>query len=616
MNPSASPVPIGENVMNSSPAVPIGVGIDTARYGHRVHFLHADKQPAAKPFTFKESSQGHAQVRQALEQLEQRHGKVHFHIRLDAAGQYASNLERFLRSLPFDKTLSIGEPKRNRDYCKVHFPKRKSDAVEAEACARFAIVEQPKATPPIPEAFVPLRELVSALESQVKQETRLLNRLHNLLSRVFPELATIAAELSACWVLKLLAKYPTAQRIAAARRAALLAIPHLTEDLADKLQAAARTTVASVQGDLIEELVQQSVQKIQCSQRDSQRLKALVERAFDALPASPHRQIETIIGIGKITAAVLVAKLINLDHLHRPESLVGYFGVFPEENSSGVDKHGQPLPPGTRHMSRKGNDLVRRYLWCAAWSAIQHNPVIRDLYRRQCVKGKSGAVALGHCMAKLLHQVFAVWKTDRPFAVPQTPTPAVPSAAPAQQPETAAPAQQEAVGRKGQRPKGQRPKKQAVTTATANVPAASSAGNTSEPVPPAAPATPAPAQAAPPSATSSRSFPVDFAELRQQITIEQVLREMGWWDCLTGQGAQRRGPCPIHGSSHADSRSFSVHVHNNLFHCFAANCGAHGNALDLWAQKQGIPILDAARDLAKRLHLQPRNREEEPVSNP
>ena len=28
---------------------------------------------------------------------------------------------------------------------------------------------------------------------------------------------------------------------------------------------------------------------------------------------------------------------------------------------------------------------------------------------------KRGDVALGHCMRKLLHLVFAVWKTDRPF---------------------------------------------------------------------------------------------------------------------------------------------------------------------------------------------------------
>src|SRR6059058_4030410 len=66
-------------------------------------------------------------------------------------------------------------------------------------------------------------------------------------------------------------------------------------------------------------------------------------------------------------------------------------------------------------MSRKGNDLVRSYLWNAARSAIQHNPAVRALYRRLRAKGKRGDVAMGHCMRKLLHLVYAVWKTDRPF---------------------------------------------------------------------------------------------------------------------------------------------------------------------------------------------------------
>ena len=121
----------------SSPAsVPIGVGIDTARYGHRVSFLRADRQPAAKAFTFKESQQGHAQLRQAMEQLQLHHGQVHFYIHLDTAGQYANNLERFLRSLPFDKTVSIGEPKRNKPEALVGyfgvFPEENSSGVDKD----------------------------------------------------------------------------------------------------------------------------------------------------------------------------------------------------------------------------------------------------------------------------------------------------------------------------------------------------------------------------------------------------------------------------------------------------------------------------------------------------
>src|SRR5215469_12593042 len=144
-------------------------------------------------------------------------------------------------------------------------------------------------------------------------------------------------------------------------------------------------------------------------------LSQLLVAAFSDLPASPHVQILTIPGIGEATAAALVAKIVDIDRFATPNHLVNYFGIFPEESSSGVDKQGKPLPVGTLVMSRKGNDLVRSYLWNAARSAIQHNPAVGALYRRLRARGKRGDVALGHCMRKLLHLVFAVWKTDRPF---------------------------------------------------------------------------------------------------------------------------------------------------------------------------------------------------------
>src|SRR5262245_11032337 len=66
-------------------------------------------------------------------------------------------------------------------------------------------------------------------------------------------------------------------------------------------------------------------------------------------------------------------------------------------------------------MSRNGNDRVRGYLGNAARSAIRGNPAVRALDRRLKAKGQRGDVAIGHCMRKLLHLVFAVWKTNRPF---------------------------------------------------------------------------------------------------------------------------------------------------------------------------------------------------------
>jgi DNA primase len=108
---------------------------------------------------------------------------------------------------------------------------------------------------------------------------------------------------------------------------------------------------------------------------------------------------------------------------------------------------------------------------------------------------------------------------------------------------------------------------------------------------------------------------IDFAALRRQVTIEQVLRHLGHLDSLRGSGPQRRGPCPVHGSSRPGSRSFSVNFQKNVFRCFCPDCGAHGNVLNLWAAVHHLPLGEAARHLAQTfgLDLQSGIREEATV---
>jgi transposase len=578
--------------VSAAPLDRIGVGIDTARYGHRVSFLRPDRQPAAKPLTVLENHAGYRGLQQRLEQLHQQHPQAHFHVRIDAAGQYAANLEHFLRALPLPVTISIGEPKRNKDYQKAHFPKRTTDDTESQAMARFAVVEQPPATPAVPAPLTLLREIAARLQAQVKQTTQAVNRLHNLLARVFPELATLAEDFSAHWVLHLLDHYPTAERIAHAHLSSLEQIPYLPKDQAEPLHQAARRSVGSLHGEVAETLVRELVTQVRHASLHEEKLRQLLTEAFAALPSGGQQQLLTIPGIGTATAAVLTAKIMDIERFVSAEHLVGYLGVFPQEDSSGVDKHGQPLPAGTLRMSPKGNDLVRGYLWNAARAALQHNPAIRALYRRLKAKGKRGDVALGHCMRKLLHLVFAVWKTNRPFDEKHFPwePPAPPSPPPAT--PAAAAGNDKAVGHTQALPA-----QPVVTTAASTVEQA---------VPPVKPAAaPAPAGPAP------RPW-VDFALLREQITLEQVLRHLGLFAGLRGRGQQLRGPCPVHGPPGTKDRTFSVHLGKNVFQCFQAECGVHGNVLDLWAAVQGLPLYEAAVHLAATFGLR-RNREEEPV---
>jgi transposase len=559
-----------------APTVFIGVGFDTSRYGHHVTFLRADLQPACPPCEFAESRQGYERLLRLFHNVQQGLAAVHFHIRIDAAGQYATNLEAFLQALPFPKTITVGEPARNQSYRKALFPKRKADPIESLCAARFALVEKPKPSPTTAAPFHHLREIVQRLEGQGRQSTRLTNQLHNLLARVFPELGLIVADLQARWLLQLLSRYPTPEQLARARLSTLAAIPYVSEDKVEKMQAAAADTVASFRGEAAAALVQQLVSQLQDSLAAEAKLHELMTTAYQQLPEPNH--LSSIPGIGAATAAVLTAKMVHCARFATPDHVVAYFGIFPEQEASGIDKDGHAKPGRHTHMSRKGNDLVRKYLWNAAKAAIRFNPAVRALYQRLRARGTRGDVALGHCMRKLLHLALAVWQTGKPFDPAHYPWQTGKAATTPANEKTA-----------GHNPGGS-PGSSVVTAAASTI--------TPPPTPHKASVEPTPLPAPEPAAGG-----IDYAALRSQISMEQVLAQLGCLTRLKGSGVQRRGPCPIHAAADARQRSFSVNLQKKVFHCFHPPCGAHGNVLDLWAAVHRLPLYEAARHLADTLQV-------------
>jgi transposase len=547
----------------------LGVGIDTARFGHHVTFLREDKQPAAKPLSITESRSGYQQLQAQLEQLHRRYPEAHIHLRIDAAGQYAANLETFLRSLKhLPMTISVGEPKRNKDYHHAHSPKRQSDATESYAMARYAVVERPDESFGKPASFAALRRVAARVQAQTKQSTRLTNQLHETLSASFPELATLVSDISTGWVLELLAQYPTAERIAAARLRSLEKIPFLKAEKAKQLHEAAKQSVGTFRGEIAEELIRVLVGELRHSLTEEARWRKLLEKAFEALPDGTHQQIVSISGIGKQTAAAIVATAVSIERFETDNHLVGYYGVFPQELQSGVDKFGRPIPPGKKIMCRKGNDLVRGLLWqCAKCASAENggNPAVRALYLRRLAAGDTPQIAWGYCMTKLLRQVFAVWSSGQPF-----------------------------------NPKHET-KRQEIKTEASGLKDESSDGKE---------VTKAPACLEPVSATDCRApgvpgqvrrDPIDYAALREQVSFERVLNHLG----QRVNGSQHRGPCPLHEPHAKRGHSFSVNLKRNAFRCFDTGCRAQGNVLDFWSAYRQLPLYEAAVDLARtfQIHL-------------
>ena len=577
----------------------IGVGIDTSRYGHYAAFLRHDLQPAAAELQFAESAAGYAQLRQRLERIVQRYHTVHFVIRIDAAGQYADNLLHFLHGLKNPGTdaarlanatlvISCGDPQRNKNYRAALFGSQKSDPLEARAAARYGISERPAATQPMSVELRTLRQVAARLQAVCRQRTRLVNQLHHLLALTFPELALLVKDIGAGWVLELIRRYPTAQLLAAANEQQLADVPYLPHQHIASLLELARSSIGSLQGPTMQELVRDQVRQLGDVRARQRHLEKLLVSGYQALPQANH--LDTIPGIGDVTAAILTAFIADIDRFRHEGKLVAYFGILPIEVASGVDRDGKPRGPKRYVMSRRGNDLVRRYLWMAGLSAVCHNPAVRALYARVVAKhSRHKAIAIGHAMRKLLHLAFAVWKSGKPFDPEHYPwqTPAHLD----EEPEAVTDEPVSDIPMSGNEPAA------GLTPEMPAKPEVTAAGSiTSTPAGQRRPQDPA-------------SRYLDFAHLKRQLPIERVLDHLGLSSGLRGRGPQRRGPCPIHRGD-ARGRTFSVHLGDNVFCCHDKACGKSGDVIDLWACVNSMSLRDAALDLVQTFNLEPAPREQ------
>jgi hypothetical protein len=351
------------------------------------------------------------------------------------------------------------------------------------------------------------------------------------------------------------------------------------------------------------ELVTDQVRQLRDCRARQKRLETLLVAAYRRLPRPNH--LDTIPGIGAVTAAVLTAFILDIERFESPAKLVAYFGTLPTEVASGVDRDGKPRGPRRYVMSPRGNDLVRRYLWMAALSAVRHNPAVRALYARVVQKhpGKK-AIAIGHGMRKLLHLVFAVWKTGKPFDKDHYPWDAPAHVEP---PEALCPEHEQTLPPPAPSasdiplsPKRQAAGHKPVAPARTVVTAARAITSTPDNIQPAA---------VPPAAQRSRgdddgSVYLDFAHLKQQLPMTRVLEHLGLSARLRGRGAQQRCACPIHRAD-GRGRTFSVHLTDNVFHCFDPACAKQGDVIDLWAALHQLSLRQAALDLVQTFDLEP-----------
>jgi transposase len=117
----------------------------------------------------------------------------------------------------------------------------------------------------------------------------------------------------------------------------------------------------------------------------------------------------SIPGIGRWTAARVLAEIEEVRTAVDARQLAAYAGLTPRERTSGSSVHHPP------RLAKTGNSRLRRALYFPAMVAMRHNPAVHALAERLRARGKRPMVIVGAAMRKLLHLIYGVLKSGKPF---------------------------------------------------------------------------------------------------------------------------------------------------------------------------------------------------------
>lgn len=120
-------------------------------------------------------------------------------------------------------------------------------------------------------------------------------------------------------------------------------------------------------------------------------------------------RIESIVGIGRKTAVVLIVLTDGFEKFESAGQLCSYAGLTPIIRQSGTSLYAKA------RISKMGNRRLRSMLFLCSFSAKKHNKACIALFDRMVAKGKPRKVALIAVCNKLLKQAFAIAKSGVPY---------------------------------------------------------------------------------------------------------------------------------------------------------------------------------------------------------
>ena len=382
------------------------VGIDIAKRSHMVRVIDEEGQTVYQPVSITNNCSGWNTLLERLRKLTNH--KSDFIVAMESTAHYWLALYTRLRKEGYRTVLL--NPIQTNAMRAAFIRETKTDEIDTLAIAETVRFGRYKASSVPQEKLLALRELCRNRWYLMDMASDLKRKTTALLDQVFPEFETQFDSIFSKSAVAVLKQYPTPERLSRAQ------LGKLTE----VLQTASNGRFGEWKARQLRDLAKDSFGIQDCEGAYSALIllylnqiqtlldgAASLEQRIAELFAQFHSTLTSIAGVGPILGAVILSEIRDISCFAAADKLAAYAGLDPRVKQSGEKKS-----IGV-HMSKRGSPYLRRAIWRASVTAVQHDPMFRAYYEKKAAEGMKYMKIIGHVTKKMTAVIFAVMRDNK-----------------------------------------------------------------------------------------------------------------------------------------------------------------------------------------------------------
>jgi len=388
------------------------LGIDIAKINHVASLIDEDGSILVKAIKFTNSIEGLQKLIDSISEYE----SSQIYCAMEATGTYWLSLFSALTDKGFN--VSVFNPYQIKSFRGAYTNrKQKNDVIDSILIANFLHFNGTEQTSLPNDDLLALKNLTRYRSNLVSNISKAKTQVTGILDKVFPEYSELFSDTFGEASKQILLNCPTPNELVNFNTKKLANLlkkasrgRHSTNKVREVKSLAKNSFGIKFTGDACSFEIKQLVNQIIFLENQTHELEVKIKQLYSKL----DNHLQSIPGIGEVTAPIILAEIGDINNFSSPSKLTAFAGIDPSENQSGNKKS------SNEKTSKRGSPYLRHAIYTAAMVASNNDPVMHDYYIKKRAEGKHHYVALTGVERKLLGIIFHILKENRDYRPPKS----------------------------------------------------------------------------------------------------------------------------------------------------------------------------------------------------